>query len=166
MTSLIETIKSMVAKVYQGHANADEILYFPVKDYEYGTLLHYAVEFSLQTEVIQLLIAGCNTTIKNNKNLTAEDLAIENGNQQLIQFFQRFTKYRNKFNISHSITYDETLFTNHHHHNIVGLTLGCVYDDYIDWNNTTRTRHLQVNSFLSIPNDVIILTFFLPIYIS
>ena len=63
------------------------------------TLLHLAVKYDLQAEVLLLLTNGAPLYVKNNEGLTPERLAMKEGNQVMLQMLTRYkshAKYVNK----------------------------------------------------------------------
>eukprot|EP00428_Durinskia_dybowskii_P062031 CAMPEP_0170381628 /NCGR_PEP_ID=MMETSP0117_2-20130122/14512_1 /TAXON_ID=400756 /ORGANISM="Durinskia baltica, Strain CSIRO CS-38" /LENGTH=1472 /DNA_ID=CAMNT_0010637215 /DNA_START=229 /DNA_END=4647 /DNA_ORIENTATION=+ len=126
--------------------------------YGTNTLLHLAVENDLVDCVVKLLSSGADSNLENEEGFTARDLAIENGNQILLQVLSRrdeYTMHLQLFNrytdvsssasgmdqyLALSALDPESCPTDT---KMVPLSIGAVYEDYIDWTDSQRCNHLQ-----------------------
>lgn len=168
-----------------------------------NTLLHLAVLHDLNDCVEKLLSAGANPSERNAHSQTPSDLAIENGNQLILQMLNRREEYRNYLLMGSATNTDvvssyevdsnrdsllerqsfmsmastkQSAINDSHLHNspkskiyqavedntkIIPLSLGAVYEDYCDWNNSSRCFHLKVsvNSCLSISKSLLTCNF-------
>jgi hypothetical protein len=74
-----------------------------VLNHKYGnrqnTLLHLAVLYDLQDCVEKLLSAGANPSEKNGDSQTPSDIAVDNGNQVILQMLNRREEYRKHLQI-------------------------------------------------------------------
>lgn len=160
-----------------------------------NSLLHLAVMHELEDCVDKLLSAGANPCEKNCIGQTPSDIAIELGNQILLQKLNRREDYWNylqtggyrhlETNISSygdiescqdSIIDRQSLLSSattkllvdrnyaaessgtvDDHLKIVPLAVSSVFEDYCDWNSTTRCFHLKVFLLLLLCMVVLIL---------
>ena len=103
-----------------------------------NTLLHLAVEYDLADCVVKLLSSGASSRLTNSLGLTAKDIALNNGNQNLIQILGRREDYGN--HLQHCGSQHST----QSEQKILPLTIGAVYEDYFDWTDTKRCQRLKV----------------------
>jgi hypothetical protein len=137
-----------------------------------NTLLHLAVQNDLLDCVVKLLSAGAAANIPNGDGLTARDLALDNGNQILLQVLGRreeYTLHLRLFNRSSGELSSENsnnTNTGLDHLQILAsieadmqcasarmipLSVGAVYDDYLDWTDSQRCSNLQVCFMIVFP---------------
>jgi hypothetical protein len=138
------------------------------------TLLHHAVSFDLVKEVIKILNCGA-ILMENKYGKTPLDIALERGNQILLQILNRSADYQNyikeKFSdaslpkvrlVSNrkSDNMADTIFGQHKYgwsqHEVdpatnrliqsKSHTRSVVYDDYLDWTDSHRAKQQQVQS--------------------
>ena len=125
-----------------------------------NTLLHLAIQNNLVDCVVKLLSSGADANLLNEDGYTARDLALENGNQILLQVLSRREEYTvhlrlfdrstdissstsgmDSFNILASLDPD-IIATDA---KMVPLLIGTIYEDYMDWTDSQRCNHLQVS---------------------
>ena len=153
-----ESVKLLVESAHSRGLQIDS----PV-DEQGNTLLHRAIEFGLHSEVNQLLALGANYMVCNALNVSSKELAIEMGDQITIQMLSRRDNYRrNVHRRSVERLYGARSISNcSQGSDITGHTglnpyievdakvldwrydVSDVYEDYLDWNDTTRAKRLQ-----------------------
>ena len=140
------------------------------------TLLHHAVSLDLVKEAIKILNCGAMLT-ENKYGKTPLDIALERGNQIMLQILNRSAEYQNyikaKFKelslpsvrlLSNrkSDTMADTIIGQHKYGwsryeldektNKLVLSQShlrsVVYDDYLDWTDSQRATHQEVRNFL------------------
>lgn len=137
------------------------------------TLLHHAVSLDLVKEVIKILNCGAILMV-NKYDKTPLDIAIERGNQIILQILNRSADYQNylrdKFSNSNlpkvrlasnreNDSLSETVFGQHKYgwseytldkttNRLVqrsSYMRSVVHDDYLDWTGSHRAKHQQVS---------------------
>jgi hypothetical protein len=124
-----------------------------------NTLLHLAVQKDLVDCVVKLMSSGADANIVNQDGATARDLAIDNGNQVLLQVLSRREEYTMHLRLFNRCTDVSSSGSGMDHFlvlssldpdscttdaKMVPLCIGAVYEDYIDWSDSQRCAHLQV----------------------
>ena len=121
-----------------------------------NTLLHLSVEYDLSDCVQKLLSSGANGGIINGDGFTAKDIAMNNGNQILLQMLGRREDYGKHLQLCESNSNKKSpskqskqQFVNSHvgstgDNKILPLTIGAVYEDYLDWTDSKRCVRLKV----------------------
>lgn len=138
------------------------------------TLLHHAVSLDLVKEVLKILNCGA-ILMKNKYGKTPLDIAVERGNQIILQILNRSAEYQNyikgKFSDSSlpsvhlganrkSDAMSDTIFGQHKfgwtqfeldekNDQVVqrnSHTRSIVYDDYLDWTGSQRAKHQDVRT--------------------
>ena len=158
-----------------------------------STLLHHSVSLNLTNETVLILNYG-GRILKNNQNKTPIDIAIERGNQFLLQLLRRSNDYYNYLKSKNNLNFvarvlsssSETtenliygvckyawsptyyLVNNSNEPNLWGpsFRLGEIYEDYLDWNDAKLVEHLRVFIYLFIYSSYHFSSFILPIYFS
>ncbi len=133
-----------------------------------NTLLHLAVEYDLLDCVLKLLSSGANSNTLNANGHSPHDIALNNGNQILLQVLGRREDYgkhlkflepssdersTSKPNIAHKeLTVNvSTEFDNDA--KVLLFRIGAVYEDYLDWSDSKRCQRLKVPSELKLFGD-------------
>jgi hypothetical protein len=126
-----------------------------------NTLLHLAVKKDLVDCVVKLLSSGADANIVNEEGHTARDIAIDNGNQVLLQVLSRREEYTMHLRLFNRCTDISSSNSNLEQFQVlsaveqdgaatdskmVPLSIGAVFEDYIDWTDSQRCTHLQVQS--------------------
>lgn len=88
-----EFIKYITANVYSLGISLDAPLRCR-KNEDCNTLLHFAVSFGLYDDVVQILNLGASLTRRNKCGWTPKDIAVEQGDQIMLQMLGRRDKYR------------------------------------------------------------------------
>lgn len=121
-----------------------------------NTLLHLAVENDLQDCVVKLLSSGADATLRNDNGMTPRDLALDNGNQILLQILSRreeYTLHLQLFNKSSEMSFSSnmdhfqllaSIDESSTNSKMVPLKIGIIYEDYMDWTDSQRCMNLQV----------------------
>ncbi len=127
-----------------------------------NTLLHLAVEYDLVECVVKLLSSGANSNIVNSNGYTAKDIALNNGNQIMMQILGRREDYKNHLQLCHpsdlldsaNIQWPRSAHSPRGGEpRLTPLTLGAVYEDYLDWTDSKRCLRLKVlRSVLGVAN--------------
>lgn len=125
-------------------------------DQEGNTLLHLAVLNEVQESVVKLLSSGADPNDKNELGYSAIDLALDNGHQILYQLLTRREEYRKHLHTPD--TEDSNVITENN--KFLPLSFGMIYEDYTDWYDSDRYKHLKVlYHFFSCRNFLTFLTF-------
>ena len=122
-----------------------------------NTLLHLAIKNDLVDCAIQLISAGADITIQNMDGMTPRDVALDSGNQVMLQVISRREEYmmqtfnRKKHSRSAMVVdkHDDSLDDDGDNDSkIMPLVLNscAIYEDYFDWTDHQRCLHLQVLS--------------------
>jgi ankyrin repeat protein len=115
-------------------------------DKEGDTMLHLSVIKDLHDCVSRLLSAGANSRELNFMNVTPIDLALDGGNQALLQLFNRREEYKR-----HAFSMSPVNLPNLSSNDELScFTTGIIYQDYCDWTDTERGRRLQVSEYFDI----------------
>lgn len=109
-----------------------------------NSLLHQCVlQTDLQDCVIKLLSAGANPNVTNLKGETPYDIALENGNQIAMHLLDRRREYKRQvFNddcCDMSLPWQEFSLDG-----TSTVFLQVIYEDYVDWTDSTRINELNV----------------------
>ena len=152
-------IRSLVdAAIHKGGASIDQYID------ESSTLLHLAIQNDLIDCVIQLISAGADINIPNSDGLTPRDVALDNGNQIMLQVISRREecmmqmlnrkKQKKQGLLSNpSLAADRGDGTSDYlegeedrHAKMMPHVLNScsIYEDYLDWTDYQRRLHLQV----------------------
>lgn len=126
------------------------------------TLLHLAIQNDLLDCVVKLLSSGADANLPNEDGATARDIALDNGNQIVLQVLSRreeYTMHLQLFNRCTDISMSTGSSMDHFSAlasidsdvcttdlKMVPLTIGAVYEDYFDWTDSQRCNHLQVRT--------------------
>jgi ankyrin repeat protein len=123
------------------------------------TLLHYAVRFNLENECKKLLQSGASVMLKTSNGKTPFDIAMENGNQIILQYISTSAEY-----YFHVFGYDDQS-NNRLSDGSLSFPLQSdtkhlvewdmkknvkLYDDYIDWTDSQRSTHIEVHYYIDI----------------
>ena len=112
-----------------------------------NTLLHFTVDFGLQTEVSKLLAAGARTDIRNRQGQLPMDLALERGNQKILHMLCQRDNYRKRIEKVRTASMGVGLnFNSIFEEKLLGLQLSNIYETYLDWNDSERCFHLGVRN--------------------
>jgi len=154
-------IRSLVdAAIHKGGASIDQYID------ESSTLLHLAIQNDLIDCVIQLISAGADINIPNSDGLTPRDVALDNGNQIMLQVISRreecmmqmFNRKKQKKQgllSNPSLAADRGDGTSDYlegeedrHAKMMPHVLNScsIYEDYLDWTDYQRRLHLQVKT--------------------
>lgn len=125
-----------------------------------STLLHLAIQNDLLDCVVKLLSSGADANLTNEDGATARDIALDNGNQIVLQVLSRreeYTMHLQLFNRCADVSSSNGSSMDHFSVlasidpelcttdlKMVPLTIGAVYEDYFDWTDSQRCNHLQV----------------------
>ena len=122
-----------------------------------NSLLHLAVAHSLHDEVQQLINIGVNIHLRNGDNITPVDIALENGDQAILQLLNHrhelqkyllakypiiMSKYSKHYGYLTSDVRSGKVVVN----NVpwVGLKSDIVFEDYMDWSDKIKLQRVQV----------------------
>lgn len=134
-----------------GSSSLDQILRF---NNQGNTLIHQAVEFQSQQEVIQLLAAGARTDLRNAKGFLPWDIALEKGDQKIIQILVHRDNYNKRVQSISSLPRDlkNSIFDSFEEELQWGLKPldYYKYDNYLDWTDPLRCEQLRVSPCSSI----------------
>lgn len=100
-----ECLEQMVAKAKEIPGKTAQIL--NARDQHGNTALHYLAQNELGFVALRAIVnAGGDITIRNNKKLTARDIAMNNGSTRVIKILSTADK-----NLRHSMRYDSSVYT-------------------------------------------------------
>lgn len=160
-------IRSLVdAAIHEGGASIDQY----IDESSCCTLLHLAIQNDLIDCAIHLISAGADINIPNSDGLTPRDVALDNGNQIMLQVISRreecmmqmFNRKKRKKKKQGLLTiptvladrWDRTIDYLEEEEDDDGdtkmmplvLNSCTIYEDYLDWTDYQRRLHLQVSS--------------------
>ena len=186
-----QLIKHITANIYSVGVTALDAPLRCKENEDGNTLLHFAVMFGLYSDVEQILNLGASSSRKNKYGLTPKDIAVDQGDQIMIQMLGRRDKYRKqKFERMDSKTSDNDnnycddegntahMSTKVSEQSELTCNIKCcfdtraistssygsepfifadtdhkvlewrynvedVYEDYLDWTDSTRSKRLQ-----------------------
>lgn len=124
-----------------------------------NTLLHLAVQMNLCKSVGKLLSAGADPRKENDEGQTAGSIALDNGNQMILQALSlrdEYTVHLRLFNRAQDVSSSRgsmasiaselcTIVSK-----MIPISMPVPYEDYMDWTDSQRCRNLQVRHMDSV----------------
>ena len=118
-----------------------------------NTLLHIAVQMNLCKSVGKLLSAGADPRKENENGDTAYSIALDNGNQMVLQALSlrdEYTVHLRLFNRAQDISNSRGSMASVASElcsivsKMVPINMPVPFEDYMDWTDSQRCRNLQV----------------------